>query len=226
MIRFRPLPVMSLLAIAALAILITLGRWQWERYHEKLRLAATPPAEMTLSAYAPLPQGIQLVYGVRDGEPGWRVFAPVKDGDTVVFVDSDFVAGPAEPRWRDIRYPASLSYDTPIHGASIRPGGPGPLTFAPKPAARIWYAVDLKAMARTAGLGEAADYFIAAPYVGADGRVAANPFARNAGLDPLPPERHLGYAITWWGLAVILIGVYFAYHISVGRLRLKPQEAV
>ncbi|MGE0829737.1 MAG: SURF1 family cytochrome oxidase biogenesis protein, partial [Hyphomonadaceae bacterium] len=188
---------MTAFAIIALALMLVLGRWQWERYQEKLRLAATPPAEMTLSAYQPLPEGVQLVYGVRDGQPGWRVFAPVRDGDAIVFIDADFVPGTQEPRWRDIRYPASLSYDTPVHGASIRPGPPGPLAFAPKPAERIWYAIDLKAMARAAGLGEAADYFIAAPYIGADGRAMANPFARNGGLDPLPPARHLGYALTW-----------------------------
>ena len=32
------------------------------------------------------------------------------------------------------------------------------------------------------------------------------------------PNNHLSYAITWFGLAAGLIGVYFAYHISKGRL--------
>ncbi len=225
MLTFKPLPIMTILALAALAVLLSLGRWQYERYHLKLAAAATPPAEMTLSAYEPIPDGLQLVYGVREGEPGWRVFAPVRDGDSVVFVDSDFVPGPALPDWRDIRYPRALSFDTPIRGASVRPEQPGPFTPPPRPLERIWYDVDLNAMARTAGLGQVADYYIAAPYVAPDGRAAENPFARTANLDPLPPERHLGYAITWWGLALMLMGVYFAYHISVGRLRLKPQEA-
>lgn len=225
MISFRPLPVMTLLALAALAVLLALGRWQWERYGEKLRAAETPPAQVTLSAYEPLPEGVQLVYGVRNGEPGWRVFAPVRDGETVVFVDSNFIPGPASPNWRDVRYPAALSYDAPISGASVPASQPGPFAPAPRPVDHIWYDVDLEAMARTAGLGEVANYYIAAPYVGADGRAAPNPFAQLPGLDPLPPERHLGYAVTWFGLALMLIGVYFAYHISVGRLRLRPQEA-
>lgn len=217
---------MTLFAILALATLITLGRWQWERYETKRAEAARPPAEMTLSSYEPLPQGVQLVYGVREGEAGWRVFAPVKDGDTVVFVDSAFLPGINPPNWRDVPYPASLSYDAPVRGASLRPSErAGPFATPPEPARRVWYYVDLPAMARAAGLGQAADYFIAAPYVGPDGRARPNPFSNMPGLDPLPPERHLGYAITWWGLAVMLIGVYVAYHISVGRLRLKPQEA-
>jgi cytochrome oxidase assembly protein ShyY1 len=73
-------------------------------------------------------------------------------------------------------------------------------------------------MGRNAGVENVADYYIAAPYVGADGRAVANPFALAPGADPLPPERHLGYALTWYGLAVVLLAVYFAFHVSVGRL--------
>jgi surfeit locus 1 family protein len=67
-----------------------------------------------------------------------------------------------------------------------------------------------------------ADYYLAADYVGEDGRAIANPFARMADADPLPPERHLGYAITWWGLAATLACIYFFYHASIGRLRFGP----
>lgn len=222
MISFKPLPIMTVLALAALAVLITLGSWQLQRYEEKVRAAATPPTEMTLSAYTPIPEGLQLVYGVRNGQPGWRVFAPVRDGDVVVFVDSDFVQGPETPNWREVRYPRALSYETPIRGASRQPGQPSVITAPPRPLDHIWYDIDLEAMARTSGLGQVADYYIAAPYVGADGRATENPFART--LDPLPPARHMGYAVTWFGLALMLAGVYFAYHVSVGRLRLAPQR--
>ena len=40
-----------------------------------------------------------------------------------------------------------------------------------------------------------------------------------ANLDNLPPARHLGYALTWFGLALGMIGVYIALHIARGRLR-------
>ena len=45
--------------------------------------------------------------------------------------------------------------------------------------------------------------------------------------DAMPPARHLGYALTWYGLALVLLAIYFAYHISVGRLafaRPRPRE--
>jgi surfeit locus 1 family protein len=34
-------------------------------------------------------------------------------------------------------------------------------------------------------------------------------------------NEHLQYAITWFALAAVLLGVYIAYHISRGRLGWK-----
>jgi surfeit locus 1 family protein len=224
MIRFRPLLVMSLVSIASFAVLVMLGRWQWDRYEEKRAAAEEPVAEMTIASYQPIPDGIQFVHGVRPDtrEQGWRVFAPVGFGDTTVFVDADFIAEINPPEASEVRFPAALRSGAPITGASIRPEPPPPLTFAPQPLRRIWFAPDLDAMARNAGLENVADYYIAAAYVGADGRATPNPFALAPGADVLPPERHLGYALTWYGLALVLIVIYFAYHASVGRLSFQP----
>lgn len=224
MIRFRPLLIMSVLSIFALAVLVALGRWQWERYEEKTALADEPVAEMTIEDYEPLPGSIQFVYGVRPDtrEQGWRVFAPVQYGDSTVFVDTDFIAQTEPPDPDEVRVPASLRFNTPITGASIRPEPPAPLTLPPRPLQRLWFTVDLSAMGRNGGLDNVADYYIAGTYVGADGRATRNPFALAPGADVLPPARHLGYAITWYGLALVLIVIYFAYHASVGRLSLRP----
>ncbi|HWA29618.1 MAG TPA: SURF1 family cytochrome oxidase biogenesis protein, partial [Rhizomicrobium sp.] len=35
------------------------------------------------------------------------------------------------------------------------------------------------------------------------------------------PNNHLQYAITWFGLALGLLGVYFSYHVSRGRLGVR-----
>jgi surfeit locus 1 family protein len=48
-----------------------------------------------------------------------------------------------------------------------------------------------------------------------------NPFLRPEMEERLPPERHFGYALTWWGLAIGLIGVYLALHHQRGRLRFR-----
>jgi surfeit locus 1 family protein len=224
MIRFRPLPVMSLLTIIALAVLVFLGRWQWERYDEKTALANEPVAEMTIASYQPIEGAIQFVHGFRTDtrEQGWRVFAPVQYGDTIVFVDADFIGQIEPPNPAEVRVPALLRLGAPITGASIRPAPPAPFTLAPRPMQRLWFAIDLQAMGRNAGLENVADYFVAGAYMGADGRAGANPFARAPGADDLPPARHLGYALTWYGLALVLLAIYFAYHVSTGRLTLRP----
>lgn len=229
MIRFRPLLVMTVFSVVALAILLMLGRWQWERYEEKTAAAEEPVAEMTIASYQPIPGGIQFVYGVRSDtrQQGWRVFAPVAFGDTTVFIDADFIAEVSPPDADEVRFPAALRFGAPITGASIRPEPPPPLTMAPQLLRRAWFAPDLDAMGRNGGLENVADYYIAAAYVGEDGRATPNPFALAPGADVLPPARHLGYALTWYGLALVLIVIYFAYHGSVGRLSFRaprPRE--
>ncbi len=223
MIHFRPLPFMTLFCVAAFAILLTFGRWQWERYQQKAAAAEEPVAQMTIANYQPIADGIQFVYGLRPDtrEQGWRVFAPVQDGDTIVFIDADFVPGVAAPAPGEVRFPASLRLGAPVSGASIRPQAPGPLASSPRPLQRLWFAIDLAGMGRNAGLENVADYYIAGGYVGADGRATPNPFALAPGADALPPERHLGYSVTWYGLALVLLVVYAVYHINAGRLALR-----
>ncbi len=224
MIRFRPLLVMTILTLAALAVLIGFGRWQWEKYVEKTAAADEPVAEMTIEQYQPIHDAMQFVHGVRPDtrEQGWRVFVPVVFGDTIVFVDADFIPEITPPNPTEVRVPATLRGGSPIRGASIRPEPPAPLTLAPRPLQRLWFAVDLNAMGRNGGLENVADYYITSSYMGADGRAVSNPFALAPGADVLPPARHLGYAITWYGLALVLLAIYFAYHSSVGRLSFRP----
>jgi surfeit locus 1 family protein len=221
-IRFRPLPLMTVLALAVLAALVFLGRWQWDKYVHKSAAAREPVAQMTISNYQPVLDGIQFVNGVRPDthEEGWRVFAPVQYGATVVFVDADFIAQIAPPNPREVRFPSALRFGAPITGAAIRPAPPGRFTLPPRPLQREWFAADLAAMGRNFGRNNVAPYYIAGAYVGTDGRAAPNPFARARGADAPPPARHLGYALTWYGLAIVLVVIYFAYHVNSGRLGL------
>jgi surfeit locus 1 family protein len=224
MIRFRPLLVMTLFSIAALVALLAAGRWQWEKYELKSAAAAEPIAQMTIENYQPLEGGLQFVHGWRPDtdEEGWRVFAPVQYGDTVVFVDADFMPSMQAPMPSEVRVPPSLRLGAPISGPSIRPEPPEWGALPPRPLERVWFKVDLAAMGRNAGLDHVADFYLAGAYVGTDGRASPNPFALAPGADALPPARHLGYALTWYGLAAVLLAMYFAYHISVGRFSLRP----
>jgi len=220
MLRFRPLPMLTLMAIAALVVLIMFGRWQWDKYVAESHAAVEPPLEVTLSDYQPMPAGVQLVYGPLESAPGWRVLIPVASGGRVTFVDAGYEQGVDAPDWRTVRIPGSLAHGVAITGVSVRPGVSGAFTPAADPERRIWYALDLAGMAAAAGLqGEVETAsFVALPYIGADGRPIPNPFVLGR-MDNTPPAQHLGYALTWWGLAIVLIGIYFAYHVSAGRLR-------
>jgi surfeit locus 1 family protein len=42
--------------------------------------------------------------------------------------------------------------------------------------------------------------------------------------EPKLRNQHLSYAITWYGLALSLLIVYFSYHVSNGRLRIKKKD--
>lgn len=224
--RFRPLPVLTLLTIAALAVLAMFGRWQWDKYAAESAAQSTPLLEAALQSYEPLTDQLQLVYGVVDGEPGWRHLAPVRAARGVVFVDASFTPGVDPPEAASVAFPRALTFREPLAGVVVPVAPPGPFVSDPDVAARIWYGLDLPAMAAALGVEGAAetDSFIAIPYVGDDGRPVANPFAA-APEDATPPEQHLGYALTWWGLALVLIVVYVAFHMSAGRLRFRRARA-
>lgn len=217
-IRLNPLPVMTALSIAAFAFLILLGVWQWSRFQEKRFLADAVVDKVALAPFSLVEGAPQLVYAARDGRPGWRIFHPIRYGDVAVFVDSGFVAGAAAPDWRTLPPPTALSAARAVTGIPVTPRKPSAFAARNDPSAHIWYQIDLPAMGASAGLERVEPYYVAMPYVGETGQAEPNPFAGAAALDPLPPERHLGYAVTWWGLAAALVGVYLAFHARAGRL--------
>lgn len=94
------------------------------------------------------------------------------------------------------------------------PDAPGAFTPVPDVAHRIWYARDLRSIAAADKIRLAAPALIEAD-------AAPNPGGWPRGGQTVVSFRneHLSYAITWFGLAAGLIGVYLAYHASKGRLR-------
>ena len=48
------------------------------------------------------------------------------------------------------------------------------------------------------------------------GEVITLPIAATMNIDVR--NTHLNYALTWFGIALSLIGVYIAYHVNAGRL--------
>ncbi len=221
---FRPLPVLTGLTLVSLAILLWLGQWQYGRFEDKMARDPAPDIPVTRLdlTFEPGWAGpAQYVYGIADGEAVWRRYVPARLGETgelvLLMLDAQGAVTPKSeplPGLRALRLEGRV-FERPDRGQSARNA----------PADGLWYTFDTPGILAAMGL-EADTVRVAEPLtmqVRLGGqtertRMAANPYAAPTPIDPLPPQRHFGYALTWWGLAATLIGVYLAYHVSRGRL--------
>jgi surfeit locus 1 family protein len=222
----RRFPIVITIATAiALAVLVGLGAWQVQRLHWKQGLLAQIAARQKA---APQPLGAVLargdgadleftrvraqcpglasapyveLYALREGQSGVRLVSACRlEGRPydAVLVDRGFIAQEisARPPVRDDARPV------PVAGV-LRAGGRAGL-FTPAVRGRLWYARDIPAMASALKVSRPAPYMLAA-------ETSSNPEWKALVPTPLPgdiPNNHLGYAITWFGLAGALIAVY------------------
>jgi surfeit locus 1 family protein len=232
-LRFRPLPGFTVFAVIMIAILIGLGVWQLQRLTWKEALIATvsghmlaPPITLN-AAMAMSPDAVQYRKVALDGhfqnDREVYVFTTNANGDAVyhvltplvmedgreIMVDRGEIPGDLlSPQSR-----VSPQGESHVVGVWRVPDAPGLFTPNPDPARRVWYARDLKGIA-------AADHVTLAAPVVIEADAAPNPGGWPKGGQTVVdfPNNHLSYALTWFGLAAGLFGVYFAYHISKGRL--------
>jgi surfeit locus 1 family protein len=80
------------------------------------------------------------------------------------------------------------------------------------PAKNLWFARDSTAIAQQKGLEAVAPF-----YVEQESPPAPGGLPRAGALQPSFPNNHLGYAITWYGLALVLAACFSVW--LVGRLR-------
>lgn len=226
---FRPMPILTLCSVISLIILILLGNWQYARYSEKMdRPTTEAQAELSERVLVSIdlsnPGNVQQVYGFADSEPLWRRYVPGKLQGTnegvLVMVEA---TGGAEPIQMLIsELPETVTFDGIVANKT-----PSNSNFAARdnPEANTWYSLNPEKLAER--LGMQGTPRVAEPVVmtvrnGDDltqSRQTLNPYAFAKPVDPLPPERHFGYALTWWGMALGLLGVYVALHRSRGRLK-------
>ncbi|MGB3624809.1 MAG: SURF1 family cytochrome oxidase biogenesis protein [Henriciella sp.] len=228
---FRPMPVLSVLTLISLAILIWLGNWQYGRYTEKL-----DQAPQQASQFRPVQVSIvkdesamaQQVYGIVDGEAVWRRYVPARvdgeDGVLLALVDATSGTAPV---------PLAVSGVEDFERVSNvfqRKAQSGGIARSNRPEDNIWYGFNGPAMLAQLGFDQDAVRVVEPDTItlrladdASRSRQTANPYATEAVRDPLPPERHFGYALTWWGMALALLGVYAAFHHAQGRLRFKGE---
>ena len=77
--------------------------------------------------------------------------------------------------------------------------------FSPKddPARNLWFTRDHRAMAAAKNWGEVAPF-----YVEQEAPPAPGGLPQVGKIRAELPDNHLGYAITWYGLALMLVGVF------------------
>ena len=232
---FRPYPGFTIFAVMMTGILVGLGIWQLERLTWKENLIATVSGHMT-AAPVSLDDALKLsaddvqyrkvaLTGHFDNAKENFVFTTDVNGDPVYHVLTPFITDDGRTLMVDrgeipqnLLPPQSrkaIEGQTRVVGVWRVPDSPGAFTPAPVPDKHIWYARDLKGMT-------AADHLTLAAPVVIEADATPNPGGWPKGGQTVVdfPNNHLSYAITWFGLAAGLIGVYFAYHISKGRLRL------
>ncbi len=156
------------------------------------------------------------LYALVDGKTGDRLISacrPTEPGAPVLLVDRGFLPDGAAGPTVD----AAATKPVALVGVLRRPDPKSPFAAANSPQGR-WFTRDLKAMAATLQAPADKTY-----YVGAE--TAINPETPALTPTPMPPtlsNRHLGYVITWYGLAAALVGVY----IALLRTRLKAAKSL
>ncbi|MBL4596365.1 MAG: SURF1 family protein [Robiginitomaculum sp.] len=232
MLYFRPAFWMSVVMVPSLLILSWLGVWQVQRLHWKNELTATleagqlaPPAPLSRLLAEPnepawrqaivegafvQPTMVRRVFTTKDGAAGYRHLTLFDAGsDGLLFVDLGFA-------------PEAVTPGSPPVGALtvtgfLRPAGEkGWMTLPPEPAKNIWYWRDTVLMLGPNLTGQP---FVADFVLDASQPIGSEPWPVVVGAPPKPVNNHLDYALTWFGLALGLIGVYLVWHHNNDRLR-------
>lgn len=232
--RFRPSLLPTLATLLLLPVLIGLGLWQLQRADEKTEiLAALAAAEqapaLDLNEAAPAyssaryrrarahghwdPQHQFLVDNqVRNGVPGYHVLTPLRlpegrailvdrgwipaGADRLNLPSVDMAAGSAEVSGRIDRGPS----------VALRMGPPG---RGPWPQRLVY--MDY------AYIEQALGYPVLPYLIRLDPRHPQGYHREWQPVPPMGPNKHLGYAVQWFALALTLLVIFFAVNLKRDR---------
>jgi surfeit locus 1 family protein len=233
----------SIAAVAAFAVLVSLGLWQLDRKAWKEGLIATIDQRLSAPPVA-LPADSTWSRLTAAHDEFLRVAMTAEflnDREAEVYtIGSSMRDGPASPGYW-IFTPARLDDGAIVmvnrgfvpegrQNPTTRPEGevagpvkmvgvlrwpepPGLFTPAADAARNIWFSRDSDAIAASKGIG-------AAPfYVELEGPDPPGGLPRTGRLHAVLPNNHFGYALTWLGLAAVLAGVYVTWLFSGWRKR-------
>ncbi len=220
-----------LLALVVAGVFCGFGAWQLQRMHQKQAMLEQVPANgtaaVTLDQALRTPQALhwlrdrlQFLPGtvlldnqLRDGRAGVKVYQAARAVEgAAVLVDLGWLPLPADRQMPTV---------VPQQGAQVLEGlwAPAPssgLTLGPPlsatPQAQTWLATRLELPAIAQQLGLPPDGL--APRVLRLDPALSLGYTRDLELLPntLPPSRHLGYAVQWFGMALAVLAIAGILH--------------
>ncbi|MEO0391743.1 MAG: SURF1 family protein [Pseudomonadota bacterium] len=229
--RFKPGLMPSLFVLVSLAVLVSLGTWQMQRLAWKTDLISTiesraladpislpsAPFADRLNHQAVTVQGLWLAgteqfvpAKVHERELGeWLLQVMALDDGRQLLINRGWVP----LCWREdtCRQPDPAT-ETTVTGILRFGFEQGPMVPDNEPDQARWYWLDVPAIEQALAIGDLVPGVI---------------FAQGAPGDATPPipqipalnlrNQHLQYAMTWYSLALVLLGIYGAYGLSRGR---------
>ncbi|MDO9298252.1 SURF1 family protein [Bradyrhizobium sp.] len=169
------------------------------------------------ATYQPRPDAMVYSSGsaVRDDVtgPGTWAFLPatLASGETVV-INTGFVQNTMQDRAQQDRAVTRLITTQPVTltGYLRFPETAGSLTPAENTAKRLWFTRDHLAMARTLGWGEGGKP-VAPFYIDLEAPVPASGIPKPGPLTVRLKDNHLQYAVTWFGLAGVVLVAFVVW---------------
>jgi len=209
----------GLMTAVMLAILLGLGTWQVQRLHWKeavlaqlaraeaapaVPLPADPAPYAKVSVSGHLDEDRSALYGAEVNDTatgpqlGGQLIVPLeREGQDTILVDRGWVP---PDRVKPIALPKG---DVTVMGY-VHPGDrPGLFSAQDDLATRRFYTLDPAAIGEALGLRHVAPFVLVAL-----GPAPPEHWPEPAKHLPQPPNNHLSYAITWYGLALALVVIF------------------
>lgn len=160
---------------------------------------------------------------VSDLGPGYWVFTPARLADgSIVIVNRGFV--PNGRKDVKTRREGEVSAPVTLSGVMRWPDSRHWFTPADDAAHNLWFTRDPAAIAAAKGLGQAGQGTsqVAPFYVEQETPVPPGGLPQPGKLMVSLPDNHLQYALTWFGLAAVLAGVFISWVFTSGNRKGLP----
>ncbi len=138
-------------------------------------------------------------------EPGYFVLTPFRlKGGGIVIVNRGFV--PLDRKAQSSRLAGLIQGETEVIGLMRQPESRNLFTPADNPATGAFFTRDPDTIAKHFGLAPAAPFSI-----DADDTPVPGGWPKGGATERSLPNNHFSYALTWFGIALALIGVFAAF---------------